>query len=55
MVLANLQLGAVDEAEQWLEQTAPGRGDEAVGVFTYGLGVRAEILLARGEVEAGLR
>jgi predicted ATPase/DNA-binding SARP family transcriptional activator len=55
LVLASLQVGAVDEAEHWLEQTAPQRADEPVGVFTYGLGVRAEILLARGEVEAGLR
>ncbi len=55
MVLANLQLGDVDEAEHWLEQTAPPRADEPVGTLTYGLGVRAEILLARGEVEAGLR
>jgi predicted ATPase/DNA-binding SARP family transcriptional activator len=55
MVLANLQLGAVDEAEQWLERTAPSRADEPVGTLTYGLGVQAEILLARGEVEAGLR
>jgi hypothetical protein len=55
MVLANLQVGAVDEAEHWLEQTAPPRADEPVGTLTYGLGVRAEILLARGEVEAGLR
>ena len=54
LVLANLQLGVVDEAEHWLEQTAP-RADEPVGTLTYGLGIRAEILLARGEVEAGLR
>src|SRR6266545_3183723 len=55
MVLSSLQIGAVDEAEHWLEQTAPHRADEPVGALTYGLGVRAEILLARGEVEAGLR
>lgn len=55
MVLTSLQLGAVDEAEHWLERTAPHRADEPVGTLTYGLGVRAEILLARGEVEAGLR
>ena len=55
MVLTSLQIGAVDEAEHWLEQTAPHRADEPVGALTYGLGVRAEILLARGEVEAGLR
>ena len=44
-----------DEAEHWLEETAPPRADEPVGTLTYGLGVRAEILLTRGEVEAGLR
>lgn len=55
LVLANLQLGAVDEAEHWLEQTAPEPAGEAEVTLTYGLGVRAEILLARGEVEAGLR
>jgi hypothetical protein len=52
MVLANLQAGDVDDAERWLD---PPRGDEPVGALTYGLAVRAEILLARGEVEAGLR
>jgi predicted ATPase/DNA-binding SARP family transcriptional activator len=55
MMLASLQVGDVDGAEHWLEQTAPPRADEPVGSLTYGLGVRAEILLARGEVEAGLR
>jgi predicted ATPase/DNA-binding SARP family transcriptional activator len=54
LVLANLQLGAVDEAEHWLEQTE-SPVDEPVGTLTYGFGIRAEILLARGEVEAGLR
>ncbi|HEV8166055.1 MAG TPA: AfsR/SARP family transcriptional regulator, partial [Actinomycetota bacterium] len=55
MVLASLQVGDVDEAEHWLEQTAPRQADEPIGTLTYGLGVRAEIQLARGEVEAGLR
>ena len=55
LVLASLQVGDVDEAEHWLEQTAPPQTDEPIGTLTYGLGVRAEILLARGEVEAGLR
>jgi len=54
LVLANMQLGAVEEAEHWLEQSEP-RPDELLGTLTYGLGIRAEILLARGEVEAGLR
>ena len=55
IVLTNLQAGDVDEAERWLEQMAPQRTDEPLGNDTYGLGVRAEILLARGEVEGGLR
>jgi predicted ATPase/tetratricopeptide (TPR) repeat protein len=55
LVLASLQVGDVDEAEHWLEQTAPPQADEPIGTLTYGLGIRAEILLARGEVEAGLR
>jgi hypothetical protein len=55
MVLANLQLGALDEAEHWLEQMALNRVDEPVGVFSSNLGARAEILLARGEVDTGLR
>lgn len=55
LVLANLQLGAIDQAEHWLEQTAPSRADTDAITLTYGLGVRAEILLARGQVEAGLR
>jgi predicted ATPase/DNA-binding SARP family transcriptional activator/tetratricopeptide (TPR) repeat protein len=54
-VLASLQVGDVDEAEHWLEQASPPPVDEPVGTITYGLGIRAEILLARGEVEAGLR
>jgi tetratricopeptide (TPR) repeat protein len=55
MVLGSLQVGDVDEAERWLEQTSPPRADEPVGTLTYSLGIRAEIMLARGEVEAGLR
>jgi predicted ATPase len=55
MVLANLQLGALDEAEHWLDQMALNRADSPFGTFSYNLGARAEILLARGEVEAGLR
>jgi hypothetical protein len=53
-VLASLQVGDVEEAEYWLERTSPPV-EEPVGTLTYGLGIRAEILLARAEVEAGLR
>lgn len=55
IVLANLQLGDVDEAAYWLDRTAPEPAYETFGTAEYGLGVRAEILLARGEIEAGLR
>ncbi|HEU4946113.1 MAG TPA: BTAD domain-containing putative transcriptional regulator [Kribbella sp.] len=54
LVLANLQLGAIDEAERWLELAAQSQGDEASGTMTFGLGVRAEISLARADVDAGL-
>ncbi len=54
IVLANLQLGAVDEAEHRLEQAVHSGGDEAAGLLMFDFAVRAEILLARGETEAGL-
>ena len=54
MVLANLQRGAVDEAEHWLELTVREDGEEGAGLPTFVTVARAEILLARGEVEAGL-
>src|SRR6266511_1118848 len=55
LVLTSLQLGAIDEAEHWLELAVLNQLDDAGGTFTYELSVRAEILLARGEVDAGLR
>jgi len=55
LVLTSLQLGAIDEAEHWLEQAVLNELDDAGGTFAYELSVRAEILLARGEVDAGLR
>ena len=54
LVLANLQVGDIDEAEHWLEQAMRG-GEEAAGTSMVEFAARAEILLARGEVEAGLR
>jgi predicted ATPase/DNA-binding SARP family transcriptional activator/tetratricopeptide (TPR) repeat protein len=55
LVLSNLQLGAIDEAEHWLELAVLNQVDDAGGTFAYELSVRAEILLARDEVDAGLR
>jgi predicted ATPase len=42
MVLSSLQIGAVDEAEHWLEQTAPHQADEPVA------GHHAELLFGIG-------
>jgi predicted ATPase/tetratricopeptide (TPR) repeat protein len=55
LVLACLRLGKVDEAERWLAQATSSYADGDVVTVSYGTGVRAEILLARGDVEAGLR
>ncbi|MFH0517697.1 ATP-binding protein [Streptomyces sp. M41] len=55
MMLANLQTGDLDAAEHWLEEALrhqpEGTGSDA---FTPDLGARAEIALARGDVETGL-
>jgi predicted ATPase/DNA-binding SARP family transcriptional activator len=54
MVQANLMVGDVDEAERWLALAASEPVAERVGTRMYNLGIRAEIRLARGDVEAGL-
>jgi predicted ATPase/DNA-binding SARP family transcriptional activator len=55
MVLANLQVGAVDTAERQLALVEPDQPEDAVELRSFGLAVRAEIMLARGQVDAGLR
>jgi tetratricopeptide (TPR) repeat protein len=55
IVVAHLQLGELDEAERLLALVEPEQPDHAVDARTFGLTVRAEILLARGQVDAGLR
>ncbi|MGW3961595.1 ATP-binding protein [Amycolatopsis sp. NPDC005003] len=55
LVLANLQAGAIDEAEHWLEQAMLTGGSEVAGASMVDVGARAEIHLARGETEPGLR
>ncbi|MGH8792333.1 MAG: ATP-binding protein, partial [Stackebrandtia sp.] len=54
LVIANLQIGDLDEVERHLERRVPTQPDEAVNTFTPDLAIRAELLLARGDVEAGL-
>ncbi|MEH1123146.1 ATP-binding protein [Micromonospora sp. CPCC 206061] len=55
MVLANLQVGDVDVAERQLGLLEPDQPEDAVELRSFTAAVRAEILLARGQVEAGLR
>jgi predicted ATPase len=54
LVLASLQAGTIDEAERWLDEVAGVAADSDVVTLTFGIGVRAEIRLARGDVDAGL-
>jgi predicted ATPase/DNA-binding SARP family transcriptional activator len=58
MMLANLQLGRLDDAEHWLGRAATdnaGAPDDDVGYLMFALAARAELALARGEVDEGLR
>ncbi|HET9172229.1 MAG TPA: BTAD domain-containing putative transcriptional regulator [Actinospica sp.] len=55
MILANLQRGAIDEAEQWLETAVREDGEDGTGLPMFVASARAQILLARGEIDAGLR
>jgi predicted ATPase/DNA-binding SARP family transcriptional activator len=60
LVLANLQTGDTVEAERWLDGLSrvaldEDLGEAAASTVGYDLGIRGEVLFARGEVEAGLR
>jgi predicted ATPase/DNA-binding SARP family transcriptional activator len=54
IVGANLQRGALDDAERELKLTTPGGGDEPGDLPMFDTAVRAEIALGRGDVDAGL-
>ncbi|HEY1175483.1 MAG TPA: hypothetical protein VGF17_04945, partial [Phytomonospora sp.] len=47
--------GDVDAAEEWMRKILPEVTDKLVGVLRPDFGIEAEILLARGQVDAGLR
>ncbi|RSM80359.1 AfsR/SARP family transcriptional regulator [Kibdelosporangium aridum] len=53
LILTNLHAGKLDGVEQWLDSVTD-HGVENGTEGSFGVGVRAEILLARGEIEAGL-
>jgi hypothetical protein len=55
MVMANLQLGALDEAERELKLTTPRPVDEPWDMSMFDTVARAEIALGRGDVDTGLR
>jgi predicted ATPase/DNA-binding SARP family transcriptional activator len=55
MVSAALQLGDVDAAERQLALVEPEFPEYALDARSYSLAARAELLLARGQIEAGLR
>ncbi|WP_030618374.1 ATP-binding protein [Streptomyces fulvoviolaceus] len=56
MMLAHLQTGDLDAAEHWLEEALRHQpeGSATDAAFTPDLGARAEMALARGDVETGL-
>ncbi|TDV53543.1 ATP-binding protein [Actinophytocola oryzae] len=60
MMLANLRLGRLDDAEHWLgratvDNAGSPEDDVEAGTFMFVLAARAELALARGEVDEGLR
>ncbi|WP_031485861.1 ATP-binding protein [Streptomyces bicolor] len=55
LMLAHLQTGNLDAAEHWLEHTLRNQPEDmAPDAFAPDLGARAEIALARGDIETGL-
>jgi hypothetical protein len=55
LVQTNLQAGDLDAAERWLASLTGNAGAYPGTDGSFPLGVHAEILLARGEIDAGLR
>ncbi|NIH87737.1 BTAD domain-containing putative transcriptional regulator [Amycolatopsis granulosa] len=54
LMLAALQAGEVDEAERLLAGSGSAGVEDRFDVLTFDMGVRAEIALARNEVDRGL-
>ncbi|WP_419998175.1 ATP-binding protein [Streptomyces boninensis] len=55
LALACLQRGELDEAEEWLARAERGQAAEYTSAFAPDLALRAEIALARGLTEVGLK
>lgn len=54
MVLANLHLGAIDEAQRWLDSISGSPFGDKAGTQGYDVAVHAELAFARGEIDSGL-
>ncbi|WP_236796601.1 BTAD domain-containing putative transcriptional regulator [Amycolatopsis sp. GM8] len=54
MALVSLQAGSVADAERWFDGAPPGITDERFAYHSFDLAVRAELALARGEIDSGL-
>ncbi|WP_058043897.1 ATP-binding protein [Streptomyces roseifaciens] len=54
MALAHLHTGDLDEAEHWVTQATLTQPQDTPDLLSPGLGIRAEIALARGDTETGL-
>ncbi|AKU17435.1 ATP-binding protein [Luteipulveratus mongoliensis] len=55
LVLARLQVGDVEGAEEWLERASEHSGEDPFGMRMLDIGVRAEIELVKGNLDDGLR
>lgn len=55
IVLANLQRGDVAEAQRWAEPVGDVHVEPKLGAQGYDIGARAELSLACGDVDGGLR
>jgi predicted negative regulator of RcsB-dependent stress response len=54
LVLANVQCGDLDQAEEELERARAAGADDVTAVLGFDQAIQAEIQLARGELDAGL-
>ncbi|MFB9300971.1 ATP-binding protein [Kibdelosporangium philippinense] len=54
LILANLHAGKLDTVERWLDSVADNAIDSSGPEGAFIIGVRAEVLLARDQIDAGL-
>jgi predicted ATPase len=54
LAMASLQVGDIDQAEHWLSHPGTHAPDESFGTQSFSLAARAELNLARGNIDTGL-